>query len=223
MAGVWLVGSLGRGGDDGYSDVDLVVAVDSTVPAAVLADPATLLRVPDTVLLYTRPKPRNAPAGGAYEAVCIRLAGLPVLVDLYLWPAATAAVPDGARILYARTEPPRSDLAFMTLLDRHRSGDTTGADPDHPATVLLLVQLAAKYQARGDVSRRDGIHQQLHLPTGGTLAVLRDVLDQRIDLARWPAFQPAVAAVHRLLDIVESAHRPDRPTIDPTVERTPSR
>jgi hypothetical protein len=164
VAGGVAAGSLGQGPGDGYSDVDLVVEVDATTPSAVLADPVAVLPVPGTVL-YTRPKPRNAPAGGAYLAICVELAGLPVLVDLYLWPAATAAVPAGGRVLYARTELPRSGLGFMARLDRHRSADTTGADPGHPA-VLLLVQLAAKYHARGD-DRRHGIHQQLHIRRGG--------------------------------------------------------
>jgi hypothetical protein len=35
-------------------------------------------------------------------------------------------------------------------------------------------------------------------------AVLRDVLGQRIDLTRWPAFSPAVSAAHRLLDLIDS-------------------
>jgi len=63
VAGVWLVGSLGRGDGDAFSDVDLVVAVDATVPAEVVADPAAGLRLPGHQL-YVRPKPRNAPAGG---------------------------------------------------------------------------------------------------------------------------------------------------------------
>jgi hypothetical protein len=161
-----------------------------------------MLPVPGTVL-YTRPKPRNAPAGGAYLAICVELAGLPVLVDLYLWPAITAAVPAGGRVLHARTELPRSELGFLALLDRHRSTDTTGADPGHPASVLLLVQLAAKYRVRGDDDRRHGIHQQLHIPPDPGPAALRDVLGQRIDLARWPAFRDAVAAAHRLLDLID--------------------
>jgi predicted nucleotidyltransferase len=205
VAGVWLVGSLGRGLADDFSDVDLVVAVDAATPSAVLGDPVTVLPVPGTVL-YTRPKPRNAPAGGAYQAICVELAGLPVLVDLYLWPATTAAVPVDSRVLYARTELPRSELGFMALLDRHRSTDTTGADPDDPASVLLLVQLAAKYRARGDDDRRHGIHHQLQIPPDAGPAALRDVLGQRIDLARRPAFRAAVAAAHRLLDLIDPSY-----------------
>ena len=211
VAGAWLVGSLGRGLGDGYSDVDLVVAVDSATPPSVLADPVTVLPAPGTVL-FTRPKPRNAPAGGAYLAICVELAGLPVLVDLYLWPTATAAVPAGGRVVYARTELPRSELEFMALLACHRSADGTGADPHHPATVLLLVQLAAKYHARGDDRRRHGIHRQLRIPPDAGPAVLQDVLGQRIDLTHWPAFRAAVSAAHRLLDL-----------IDPPAERTVNR
>lgn len=211
-AGAWLVGSLGRGSGDSFSDIDLIVAVDATTPREVFADPVAGLHLPGPVL-FTRPKPRNAPAGGAYLAICVELAGLPVLIDLYLWPTATAAVPVGGRVLYAgHTEPPRSDLEFMPLLDRHRTSDTGGADPDHPASVLFLVQLAAKYHARRDAQRRRVIHYQLQIPADAPPAVLRDVIALRVDLTRWPQYTAAVAAAHRLIDRADSPTEPRTPT-----------
>lgn len=175
-----------------------------------LADPVSALYLPGLVL-FTRPKPRNAPAGGAYLAICVELAGLPVLVDLYLWPTATAAVPAEARIVYARTELPRSDLAFMPLLDRHRTAEPTGADPHHPASTLLLVQLAAKYHLRRDDRRRHGIHQQLQIRPEAGPDTLRGVLEQRVDLTGWPQFSAAVAAAHRLLDLADPPSRAPMP------------
>ncbi|MEU8331646.1 nucleotidyltransferase domain-containing protein [Micromonospora sp. NPDC048839] len=150
VGAAWLVGSLGRGSADPYSDVDLVVAVDDTTPQSVLDDPVASLHLPGR-LLFTRGKPRNAPAGGGYVTVCVELAALPVLIDFYLWPVTTAAIPtDGRLRLYRESPPPRTGLAFMPLLDQHRTPDSTGADANHPASILLLVQLAAKYQARGE-------------------------------------------------------------------------
>ena len=52
------------------SDVDLVVAVDDTTPSGVFSDPVAGLDLPG-VVLYRRPKPRNAPAGGAYLAILV--------------------------------------------------------------------------------------------------------------------------------------------------------
>jgi hypothetical protein len=56
VACAWLCGSLGRGGGDGFSDVDLVVAADQGTPSTV--DPYQGLRLPGPVL-HSRPKPHN--------------------------------------------------------------------------------------------------------------------------------------------------------------------
>jgi hypothetical protein len=197
-AGLWLVGSLGRGDGDAFSDVDLVVAVDATVLAEVIADPAAGLGLPGRQL-YVRPKPRNAPAGGGYVAVGMELAGLPLLVDVFVWPAASAAVPAGARVLFERRRMPRSELDFIPLLDAHRTRDQRGSDPLAAGTVLMLVQLAAKYLARGNPSRLSGICAQLGIPADTCdMATLRAVIADRIPTS--PATQPAVDAVHRLLE-----------------------
>ena len=209
VTGVWLVGSLGRLTSDAYSDIDLVVAVDpATSPPALLVDPVDGLQLPGRVL-FTRPKPRNAPASGGYLAVCVELAGLPVLVDLYLWPSPTAAVPAGARVLDARAGTACSDLDFMALLDRHRTTDTTGADPQAPATTLMLVQLAAKYLARGDRARLAGVAGQLRLSAPVDAPALQMVLHERVDLDAHPDLRPAVNAVQRLLAVAERAGEED--------------
>lgn len=200
----WLVGSLGRGGADPYSDVDLVVAVDTTTPQGVFDDAVAGLRLPGPVL-FTIGKPRNAPAGGGYLTVCVELATLPVLVDLYLWPTETAALPADGRLLLHRTPPPpRTDLAFMPLLDRHRTPDTTGTDPNHPASVLMLVQLAAKYLARSDQPRHAAITRHLDLPSGADIVMLRQILDERIERAAARQLRSAIAAAHRLLDLADA-------------------
>jgi hypothetical protein len=209
VAGVWLVGSLGRGDGDGYSDIDLIVAVDPPIPAVLLADPVGGLHLPGPVL-YTRPKPRNAPAGGTYLAVCIEMAGPPVLVDLYVWPTATAAVPAGGAVLYQRGEGRRSPLELLALLAEHPADDPAGADPDDPASQLFLIQLVAKYHARGDQPRRAAIYRQLKMRDQDTTVVLRQLLENQ---APHPGLGRAVAAVRRLLDLADArastrAHRP---------------
>ncbi|MEU7926350.1 nucleotidyltransferase domain-containing protein [Micromonospora sp. NPDC049107] len=200
----WLVGSFGRGSADPYSDVDLVVAVDDTTPQSVLDDPVAGLHLPGR-LLFTRGKPRNAPAGGGYVTACVELAALPVLIDLYLWPATTAAIPtDGRLLLYRESPPPRTGLAFMPLLDQHRTSDSTGADANHPASILFLVQLAAKYLARGDRQRHVAITQHLGFPSGVEIVTLRQILDERVDQAAAEVMRPAINAAHRLLDLVDT-------------------
>lgn len=207
VASVWLVGSLGRNEGDGFSDVDLIVAVDQPVPDSFQTSPFAGLGLPGTVL-FERPKPRNAPADGAYRALCLDLGGLPVLTDLYLWPAATAAVPAGAQVLLERTVLTRSDLAFMPLLDRHRTPDPTGADPTAAETTLMLIQLAAKYHARADTARLAGIAGQLGLPPDPDVLLLRQTLHQRGAPGRDQPLQDAFAAVGELLTLADEHGRP---------------
>lgn len=203
VVGVWLVGSIGRGQADAFSDIDLVVAVDATMPADVLADPVAGLGLPG-VVLYRRPKPRNAPRDGGYLAVGIEMAQLPVLVDVFVWPATTAVVSRAAKVVYERDRLPRSELGFVELLDAIRGTDVRGSDPRAPGTVLMLTQLAVKYLARGDHERLTGICGQLGIPaTSHTADALHAVVDERIDLTAYPEVTAAVAAVHRLLDLAE--------------------
>ncbi|MEU5785840.1 hypothetical protein [Micromonospora lupini] len=167
-------------------------------------DPFAGLHLPGR-LLFTRGKPRNAPAGGGYVTVCVELATLPVLIDLYFWPVTTAALPaDGRLLLHRASPPPRTDLAFMPLLDQHRTPDSTGADANHPASILLLVQLAAKYLARGDRQRHVAITQHLGFPSGVEIGTLRQILDERVDQAAAEVMRPAINAAHRLLDLVDT-------------------
>ncbi|MFF5085483.1 hypothetical protein ACFY36_51305 [Actinoplanes sp. NPDC000266] len=198
---VSLVGSLGRGAGDAFSDVDLIVSVATPVPASLRADPVTGLGLPGPVL-FVRPKPRNAPAGGTYLAVCVELAGLPVLVDLYVWPATTAVIPAGGSVLFQRGDVARSSVGLVETLAEHPPDDPAGADPDDPATTLLLVQLAAKYWARADQPRYAGICQQLHLPADRSTDALRRLLDNQ------PPATPAdaITAARRLLAVADE-HR----------------
>lgn len=93
----------------------------------------------DHGLLRTGPKPRNASAGGACLAVCLGMASLPVLVDLYLWPATTAAVPTAGSVLFQGGEVFRSPSGLLEALAQCPAG----ADRRDPASVLLRVQLTA--------------------------------------------------------------------------------
>ncbi|WP_157411652.1 nucleotidyltransferase domain-containing protein [Actinoplanes rectilineatus] len=203
LTGAWLYGSLASESDDPFSDVDLVVVFDESMPGEVLRDPVNGLGLPGQVL-FTRGKPRNAPLGGGYRAVCLDLDGLPLLVDLCLWPTATATVPAGSRVLHETGTLPRSELGFMALMDRHRTTDSRGADPDAAENILFLTQLAAKYLARGDRERQEAIHDQLGLPPDTAAPGLARMLRDRIDLAGHPELAPAVTAAGRLIDLADA-------------------
>ncbi len=200
VVGAVLVGSLACGDADAFSDVNAIVVLDAPASQLLVIDPFVGLRLPG-VVLYRRPKPRNAPAGGAYLCVCLELAGLPVLIDLYVWPASTTAVPAGGRILVERAPLPRAQLGLLALLAENPATDDTGSDPGDPATLLMLIQLMAKYQARGDRQRQAAICRQLRVGDIGGVGELRRLLTARLAALR-PASTPALAAVGRLLDLV---------------------
>ena len=84
---------------------------------------------PSSVKIY-------APAGSAYLAGCLELAGSPVLIDLYVWPAGTAQLPAEGSVRYQRGKVRRSELGLLALLQ---------AQPAYyPASRLFLIQLPAK-------------------------------------------------------------------------------
>jgi hypothetical protein len=70
----------------------------------------------------------------------------------------------------------------------------------------MLVQLAAKYLVRGNAPKLDGICQQLAIPAERCdTALLRQVLDQRIDIEALPQTGDAIRAVRRLLGVVDQS------------------
>ncbi|GLY99811.1 nucleotidyltransferase domain-containing protein [Actinoplanes sp. NBRC 103695] len=204
ICGVWVVGSLGRDDADAFSDIDLVVAVDDTAPGIVFQDPVAGLGIPGEIL-FVRPKPVNAPTGGAYLAAGIDLHGLPLLVDVFVWPSATAAVSRDATVVFARRPLLHSPLDFIPLLDEHPSDDRRGSDPDAAGTVLMWVMLAAKHWSRGNQAKLVGVCEQLGIPADRCDARWLDrILDQRIPSG--PATGRAVIAVRHLLTLAEYHH-----------------
>jgi hypothetical protein len=209
ISGAWVVGSLGRDDGDAFSDVDLVVAVAESAPGIVFQDPVAGLGLPGEVL-FVRPKPSNAPTGGAYLAVGIDLHGLPLLVDVFIWPDATAQVSRDSTVLFTRRPLRHSQLDFIPLLDLFPADDRRGSDPNAAGTVLMWVMLAAKYWTRGNQAKLAGICGQLGIPAEHCDArLLEQVLDQRIPAG--PATGRAVAAVRHLVTLADHHHAAARP------------
>jgi hypothetical protein len=150
VAHVWSVGSVGRSENDCLSDVDLVLVPVPGALAELNADPvaALVLPAPRPLLLY---RARNAPAGGAYVAVCTEVEGLPMWVDLYIWPSATAVLPADATVLVNHDDavPDRHRHGFVELINAHRTA-AEDASPDDDGAVLLRICVAGKHLARGN-------------------------------------------------------------------------
>lgn len=174
----WLAGSLGRGGGDEWSDVDLIV-VDGQIP-------------PHDALL-TLVRADNGPIGGGYVGAMYDLGPLPLWVDWYLWPPGLA-VPCETRLLAGEGVP--GDLGLREALDQAGRG-VLEEPPDPDVFALAMLPLAAKCVARGDTEAAMAMAAMLgapaHLPPLDALAAV---------LSRIPGCAVARDRVEHYLQVV---------------------
>jgi hypothetical protein len=190
-----LIGSLGRGGGDAWSDLDLIAVPGPDYTRLDLA-----VQFADRVLASLA-APRNAPIGGSYQGLCLDVADTVLWIDLYLWPAATAMIPTDATAIYDDLALPYSDLAFIPLITAH-SDPAAPAPADNEATTLLRVAVAAKYLARADITRLAG---KLPEAAGATLDEVPALLRARLAAVHQPQLARAASATGRLVDLAAAA------------------
>ena len=230
VVAAWLFGSIGRGEDDGLSDLDLWVVVADEYSrfinagrreyAAELAPPVLLLEAP-----------QNAPEHGAYLLALYAGQAGPHQIDWYWQPLSGARLPLNARILFDRVGIPCSSLEPLKT-DPQSSQDRANAAADRAAFFWAMVPIAAKKTARrqiwesiqmitmvrgalADVAKLCDAQSPgaLDLPPpvepAGQLLLLREIAREMESLApRLIAIGAAVPAgaitqVHTLLDLVE--------------------
>lgn len=189
---VWLVGSLGSGGDDEWSDVDLIVV------GGECALDKTLLTLDQTLL--TVEMPGNGPVGGGYVGAMYDVGPLPLWVDWYWWPS-DAPIPREARLLAGEGTAGSLDLAeTLELIGRGLPGPA----PDPNVFALAMMPLAAKYIARGEVEKAAAMAAMLDAPNdvgvGAGLSVV---------LSRVEGHEAASAAVGRYLEVVKAIAESD--------------
>ena len=98
-----LIGSLGRGGGDAFSDLDLIV-----VPGPAFAGLDLSRMFADDVLAQLE-VPHNAPTGGTFHTTCLTVAGTVLWVDLFIWPLDTAAIAVDATAVFDNVGVPHSE------------------------------------------------------------------------------------------------------------------
>jgi predicted nucleotidyltransferase len=207
VAAVWLVGSLGQGGGDEWSDVDLVVvARDEHLPVLVERCRSELSRFGEVLVAIDAP---NAPAGGACLGVAYAIGELPLWVDWYLWPLSTARRPSDARVLIERAElPPPATKPHAALLQHSRAADPHAvvdrfADPVDFA--VAMVPIAAKYIARRQPQEASELLGLLDRDAPNALGV-REQLSALRRILQWAERErpsPAVQAAAAVLDLTE--------------------
>jgi hypothetical protein len=199
-----LVGSLGRGDADDWSDIDLLIVVpDSQVD--LYAD-ATQLPGSEQVM-WSIDARHNVPRGAGAVGVHYIIDGLPLNVDWYAYPRSQAAWVADAKVIFDRDGLPRlNDTFYEHIENREVQAPTPKAANAHRLLQVSLIPGAAKHVARrsADAGRMVEFVGGPHAPEARPaehLAMLRWLLVQYRD----DAPEEMLASNSRYLDLVEAA------------------
>jgi predicted nucleotidyltransferase len=203
ISAVGLVGSLGRGDADDWSDVDLLIIV----PDDQVGDYADVMRLPGSDLAaWSIDARHNAPRGAGSISVDYVLDGLPLHVDWYIYPCSLAAWAADAKVLFSRQGFTRLDDTFREHLEKRQvQSPTTKAASAHRLLQVSLIPIAAKYVARrsadaGRMLEFVGGPYALEAVPAEYLTSLRRLLVQY----RYDAPEEMWAPAGRYLDLVEA-------------------
>jgi hypothetical protein len=202
---VHLLGSLGRGRYDEFSDVDVWATIADDSIDDVVRQRRSLYAQVGPVLL-SHEAPRNSPLGGIYSGVMYASEAGPHQVDFYLAPLSTSRVAADATALFEATPIPRGEWIL----------DVDAKPADSPSDridfvismtfigVKKLVRADADFlkflaNAYDDVARVDQL--DLHSGSIQTLAELRNAAQRLVSYAS-PAQLIAIQEVETFIDRV---------------------
>ena len=144
--GVALVGSLGRGDEDNWSDIDLFILASDQFIRQFMNEPAASLWARADLLSDGR---HNSPAGATSLGATHIRSGLPLWVDLHVHPADRTPWPTDSRVVFERRPVTTGTLPF---------GAFNASGPRQPATAktadevrqihLGYVPIGGKYVGR---------------------------------------------------------------------------
>ncbi|MEV0616474.1 nucleotidyltransferase domain-containing protein [Nonomuraea sp. NPDC050404] len=203
VAGAALLGSLGTGRFDDWSDIDLLVVVDDArlddyaAPAALPAVPGTLTAVFDAR--------QNGPRGTRALSLNYVVDGLPLWVDWHVHPVSRAGWAADSEVILDRHGFDRFPATFAEL---HGGGEPEPPIPASPVerrpALLGMIPIAAKR-----IARRSPDTPRMVTLVGGPDAPGASWAEQVATLRRllgeYASFGPPayVAAAHAHLDLVE--------------------
>jgi hypothetical protein len=146
VRGIALVGSLGRGTQDEWSDIDiLMVVADDAIPRF-RDQPADTLWGTADLLVDAR---HNSPAGTTSAATIHLRAGLPFRVDWYAYPQSLACWPCDARVVHEGGPLPTTLESFTAVNSVGARQLAVAKTPDEVRVARLsMVPIAGKYVAR---------------------------------------------------------------------------
>lgn len=207
VAGAALVGSLGTGRADDWSDVDLLVVVEDVH----LNDYATPDRLPTGPgrLTFAIDARHNGPRGTRAVSAQYVVDDLPLWVDWHIHPVSLASWPSDSTLIFDRHSITRTTATFSEYLNRGPHEPAIPKAPtDEHAMRLALIPIAAKQLARHSPGTAPTIEflGGPHLPADdwkAHLAALHQLLNQFAPLDH-PNSHPAA---HAYLDFLEEVLR----------------
>jgi hypothetical protein len=204
VLGSALIGSLGAGRADDWSDIDLLIVVDDPFLDEHAA-PGRLAGVPGT-LAFASDARHNAPRGARVASVQYIIDCLPLWVDRYVYPASWAAWPADSTVLLDRRGIGRLALTFTEHMNAVEHEQPVPKSPaERRALQAALIPIGGKY-----IARRSPDTPRLITLVGGPrtlegtwrdhLSTLRQLLDGYA--AAGTGTPESVAATHAYLNLV---------------------
>jgi hypothetical protein len=147
VAGAALVGSLGDGRADDWSDVDLLIVVKD----ANLEDFASPARLPNGsgLLAFAIDARHNGPRGTRAVSAQYVVDGLPLWVDWHVHPISLAHWPSNSTVLFDRGGIPATPAGFSEYLNRgEHEPATPKSEEEAQAMRLALIPVAGKQLVR---------------------------------------------------------------------------
>jgi len=146
VEGVALIGSLGRGEADNWSDIDLLILMSDQALAQFVDEPAARPWAQAQLLSDGR---HNSPAGATSVGATHIRSGLPFWVDLHVHPATRTRWPTDGRIVFEHRPIGTGTLSFDQLNASGSRQPPTAKTADEIRRIhLSYVPIAGKYVGR---------------------------------------------------------------------------
>jgi Polymerase beta, Nucleotidyltransferase len=188
---VWLHGSMGRGTQDDWSDIDLFIVVADEHMEVVAAESAAFVSRAGTLLL-TVEAPQNAPPGGAYLLAMYPGTHGPHILDCSWQPRSQARRPSGTRLLFDRAGIPQAEPPTMLASD-----DRLATAKHQTAFFWMMVTIVGKYIARRESWEVLGLLRFVWAVVARVEWLVGE-RDAQPDYRDTPPFQPPVSAGEQL-------------------------
>ncbi|WP_427886916.1 nucleotidyltransferase domain-containing protein [Kribbella sp. GL6] len=193
IAGAALVGSLGTGQADDWSDVDLLLVAED--PDAVV--------LPSTNRTVTIDARHNGPAGTRASSAQYVVDGLPLWVDWHIHPLSLAYWPADSKLLFEHHPIRRTPATFNTYLNEGpREPATPKTATEQHALRIALIPIAAKQVARRSPDAPQTI-QFLGGPPTTTPQSQLAALYQLLDELQTPETHASVTAARSYLTLLD--------------------